>query len=165
VATYVFSGQANGRFIFTLSNVAPLNVKGTTFPDSVKVVSPTFVEIFNQAETAEGAALKQLVGIGLRKAIEFLVKDYAASTNASDAEAIRKTQLGPCIDKYIDDVNVKACAKRAAWLGNDETHYIRKWEDKDIEDLKILVRLTVNWIENVFLTAKYVGEMKDPKLI
>ena len=54
---------------------------------------------------------------------------------------------------------MKECAKRAAWLGNDETHYTRKWEDKDVKDLKLLVHLTVNWIDNVLLTQKYISEM------
>jgi hypothetical protein len=55
---------------------------------------------------------------------------------------------------------VKACAKRAAWLGNDETHYVRKWTDKDVRDLKILITLTINWINNVLLTRKYTAEMQ-----
>ncbi len=41
-----------------------------------------------------------------------------------------------------------------------ETHYIRKWEDKDVDDLKLLIRLTVNWIESHILTAQYTKEMK-----
>ena len=40
------------------------------------------------------------------------------------------------ISRYIDDSNIKNVAKRAVWLGNDETHYIRKWEDKDLSFLK-----------------------------
>jgi hypothetical protein len=67
--------------------------------------------------------------------------------------------LGKCIDTYINDLNLKECARRAAWLGNDETHYIRKWEDKDVNDLKTLIRLTVNWIENVLLTEEYISSM------
>ena len=33
-------------------------------------------------------------------------------------------------------------------LGDDETHYERRWIDKDLNDLKNLIRLTVNWIAN-----------------
>ena len=55
--------------------------------------------------------------------------------------------LGHCIDTYISNPSVKAVAKRAAWLGNDETHYVRKWEGKDINDLKGLISMTVSWIE------------------
>ncbi|HKW51946.1 MAG TPA: hypothetical protein VJQ53_09455, partial [Candidatus Eisenbacteria bacterium] len=36
-----------------------------------------------QAMAAEGASLDQLVGMGLRKALEFLVKDFAISSAAA----------------------------------------------------------------------------------
>lgn len=100
-----------------------------------------------------------MVGIGLRKALEFLVKDFAISENPGKVDEIQKNLLGACIDKYINDTNVKECAKRAAWLGNDETHYVRKWGNKDIEDLKLLVRLTVNWLESHLLTKQYIASM------
>ena len=164
VATYRHVGTLpNGRMSFALIDVQPMAPRPTAVPEAVAKVSPTFVEISGQVDYADSAKLDQLVGIGLRKAIEFLVKDYAIHTNPSDAEAIQKSMLAPCIDKFIDDGNVKTCAKRAAWLGNDETHYIRKWDDKDIRDLKLLVRLTVNWIENVLLTEQYEKEMAQGK--
>ena len=53
--------------------------------------------------------------------------------------------------------------KRAVWLGNDETHYVRKWEDKDISDLKRLIKLTVNWIENNLLTQDYMSTMEEKR--
>jgi len=36
------------------------------------------------------------------------------------------------------DTNVKAVANRATWLGNDETHYEKKYEQLDIKHLKEL---------------------------
>lgn len=47
----------------------------------------------------------------------------------------------------------------AVWLGNDETHYYRRWEDKDINDLKLLIKLTANWIEIKELTKNYSEDM------
>lgn len=35
------------------------------------------------------------------------------------------------------------------WLGNDETHYVRRWEEKDLSDLKRLISMTVSWIDLV----------------
>jgi hypothetical protein len=46
--------------------------------------------------------------------------------------------------------------------GNDETHYVRQWEDKDITDLKTLIPPTVNWIETILLTRKYMQSMQQP---
>tara|TARA_R110000850_G_scaffold183823_1_gene309402 strand:+ start:158 stop:367 length:210 start_codon:yes stop_codon:yes gene_type:complete len=68
--------------------------------------------------------------------------------------------LGACINEYVNDANVKVCASRAAWIGNDETHYVRKWGEKDINDLKTLLRLTSAWILNELLTEKYLREME-----
>ena len=56
----------------------------------------------------------------------------------------------------------KSVAKRATWLGNDETHYYRKWEDKDLRDLTNLLRLTINAIENQLLAESYEEDMKEP---
>lgn len=160
LGTYQFRGESAGRRQFSLKSVSPLSVKSTTFPQVIQDISPVFSDIFNQTEQAEVAELDQLVGIGLRKALEFLVKDFAVSENPGKEQEIRNSLLGSCISQFINDANVKECAKRAAWLGNDETHYTRKWETKDVNDLKLLVRLTVNWIENSLLTKKYIAEMQ-----
>jgi hypothetical protein len=164
IGTYAFESRApDSKHHYKLLSVSPRNAESIKFPDVVVELSPTFVLISNQVFEAEAANLDQIVGMGLRKALEFLVKDYAISLHKEDEAAIQRTLLAKCIDTYISDVNVKECAKRAAWLGNDETHYVRKWESKDISDLKLLVRLTVNWIENSLLTNKYVAEMEAGK--
>lgn len=149
----------NGSGILQLGKVEPVYATPTPFPDPVQKVSPSFVEIFNQATAAESHSLHQLTGIGLRKALEFLVKDFSVHLNPKEKERVLSTPLAACIDQFITDDRIKTCAKLAAWLGNDETHYVRKWEDKDISDLKLLIRLTVNWIENHLLTEKYKQEM------
>ncbi|MBZ5551076.1 MAG: hypothetical protein LAO21_00035 [Acidobacteriia bacterium] len=147
------------RAVFGLVGTAPQAATKTPFPSIVSEVSPTFVEIYDQAIAGETHGLIQLVGIGLRKALEFLVKDFACHEAPEKTKMILEAPLAVCIYKYVADSNVQACAKLATWLGNDETHYTRKWEDKDINDLKRLVRLTVNWVDNVLLTKKYVSEM------
>jgi hypothetical protein len=160
IATYRGTGRAEGgRQVYDLEGVAPLRAAKSAFPDTVTAVSPNFVTIHDQALEAEAAQLDQLVGIGLRKAVEFLIKDFAIAQNQNDSEKIRSAQLAQCIANYVSDPNIKECARRATWLGNDETHYVRKWEDRDISDLKLLVRLTFNWIDNVLLTQKYVADM------
>lgn len=102
--------------------------------------------------------------MGYRKALEYLIKDFAISQSPTDDERIKKLPLANCISQYIKDTSVQSAAKRATWLGNDETHYVRKWETKDVKDLKILIRLTVNAIENVLLAAHYENEMPDSKV-
>ena len=106
------------------------------FSEIIKTISPQFSIIYNQAYFAEQNNLNQITGVGFRKALEFLIKDYAIKNNPSEEESIKKELLMQVISRYIDDSNIKNVAKRAVWLGNDETHYIRKWEDKDLSFLK-----------------------------
>jgi hypothetical protein len=145
--------------IYVLNSVAPIEPIEASFSDSISEVSPDFIKIYNQAMAAESQNLDQMTGIGLRKALEFLIKDFLIQQEPTKADEIKGKLLGRCIEDHITDQNIKSTSKLAAWLGNDETHYVRKWEDKDINDLKILIRLTVNWVDNVLLTQKYVKSM------
>lgn len=157
VASYKqFPGSAEFRFL----RAEPKSAMPVLFPETVREISPAFIQIYNQAMAADGQGLDQLVGIGLRKSLEFLVKDFATSQNPGQEDKIKALMLSPCITEYISDVSVKECAKRAAWLGNDETHYTRKWDDRDINDLKLLVQLTTNWIDSSILTSRYISEMQ-----
>lgn len=130
------------------------------FEAGIADVSPSFVEIHSQAQEAEGLGLNTLVGIGYRKAIEFLIKDYLIEASPDKREAIEKATLGQCISNYVSDPKVKACAERATWLGNDETHYVRTWLDRDLQDLKILIKLTQYWISSEVLTSQYSSNMQ-----
>lgn len=144
---------------FLLRNTAPYSAEEPDTPEEIKQLSPSYHTILKQSNAAEGFRLDQIAGCGFRKALEFLIKDYAIHRYPDEAESIKKKLLGYCINEYVADANVKTCAARAAWLGNDETHYVRKWSEKDIEDLRILLRLTSAWILNELLTEKYLREM------
>ncbi len=152
------AGQHNFEFVSS----APLSPKPVEVSAELKAISPTFLDVYNQALAAEAHGLDQLTGIGLRKALEFLVKDFAISEFTDRKQKILSAKLGVCINTYIRDANTRECAKRAAWLGNDETHYLRRWVDRDINDLKILIRLTLNWIDNVLLTKRYTSLLPSP---
>jgi hypothetical protein len=68
-----------------------------------------------------------------------------------------------CIKEFVTDTRVRTTAERATWLGNDETHYIRKWEDKDLQDMKRLITLTSYWIQSEHLTKSAIAEMPQGK--
>ena len=129
------------------------------FSEIIKTTSPLFSIIYNQAYFAEQNNLNQITGVGFRKALEFLIKDYAIKNNSSEEESIKKAPLMQVINKYITDTNIKNVATRAVWLGNDETHYMRVWEDKDLSFLKKLIDLTIHWIEAEELTKTMIEEM------
>lgn len=133
-----------------------------TFSDIISELSPNFCEIYNQAYIAEQTNLMQICGTGYRKSLEFLIKDYLISTLPADQhEAIKNKFLNNCIRDNISNINIKTVASRAVWLGNDETHYTRKWEDKDINDLKSIIELTLHWIESEIRTQKLLEDMPE----
>lgn len=146
--------------MFVLKDLFPKSPKPEQFPEEIKNISPMFILIYNQAIEAESHELIQISGMGYRKALEFLIKDYCIKMYPEHDNKIKVMFLSNCIADFVDDERIKQCAKRAVWLGNDETHYLRKWQDKDINDLKILTKLTVNWIENILLTNKYSEGMQ-----
>jgi hypothetical protein len=151
---------------FKYKGCVPWKFKKKVFQKEIMKTSPKFFVIYNQAKEAEDRGLKEICGAGYRRALEFLIKDYLIKKRVRKSNEIKETRLGACIKNYIDSPNIKDCAKRAAWLGNDETHYIRIWKDKDLEDLKDLIELTANWIRDEHLTKRIKKEMpeKTPKI-
>ena len=121
----------------------------------IESLSPSFASIYRQALATEALNLTQMTGLGLRKALEFLVKDYAISKFPQDQEVIKKKPLGLCINEYLKEEYLRECARRATWLGNDETHYWREWKNHDVKDLKKLIRLTLRWLEYSILSERY----------
>jgi hypothetical protein len=152
-------GVSPGIREFILYESVPSTPKKPNIPDEVVATSPLFPEIFTQAIAAETYGLDQIAGGGYRKALEFLIKDYCISTNKGAENEIKSSYLATCINKFVDSPQIKICAERAAWLGNDEIHYERRWTDKDISNLKELIILTMNWIQSSVLTHKYARDM------
>lgn len=134
---------------YTASNLnylAPIFPATKTFDEKISTLSPNFVETYNQSLSAETYSLNQIAGMGYRKALEFLIKDFCIYKNPNKENEILKDILGHCINTYIEDSKIKNLAKVSVWLGNDETHYIRKFENKDIDDLKMFIDTTLYFI-------------------
>lgn len=111
-------------------------------------LSSQFVETYNQSEIAEASELNQIAGMGYRKSLEFLVKDYAIHFYPAKKEEIVSSTLMSCIKKYIDNTKIQTLAEKSAWIGNDETHYVKKHVDRDVSDLKIFINACVSYIES-----------------
>lgn len=156
-----YEQNPNGNYY--LKRTAPRQHISRVFSGTIKSISAEFPSIYNQALKAEGDGLNQICGPGYRKSLEFLIKDYLISRSdaAEDKEAIKSEALGTCIANRIQDANIKGVSRRAVWLGNDETHYVRKWEEKDLQDLKKLIDLTVHWMEAEALTTELLKDMPD----
>jgi hypothetical protein len=158
IAYFVQEANLNYKYLNQNSVGTPMKM---FFEEIIEGISPQFVLIYNQAYFSEQHKLLEISGVGYRKSLEFLLKDYLISKNNENKEDIEGLLLGKCIQKYITNDRIKSVAKRAAWLGNDETHYVRKWEGKNLADLKKLIDLTVHWIGMEMLTDSFGDEMPD----
>ena len=158
---FVLVQDKDGKYVKVLPNSIP---SSKVFSEIITSISPSFSAIYNQAYHAEQANLDQICGVGYRKALEFLIKDYLISKEKDEkvVENIKNKFLNNCIQEDVQNENIKNVAKRAVWLGNDETHYIRKWADKDVSHLKQLIELTIRWIENEVETERVLQEISYP---
>lgn len=146
-----------GGFDFSYAEYSiPYSPKTDVFPKEIHALSPNFVETYSQSESAESQQLLQICGVGYRKALEYLVKDYLCQKYPEDAEKIRTEFLGASI-KRIEDNKIKILAERSTWIGNDETHYVKKHEDLDINNMKRFIRAILTYIESELAFEEAMG--------
>lgn len=144
---------------FGYNSSVPYEKLPRNFSEIIKGISDNFCKIYNESLSAEQEGLLEICGVGYRKSLEFLVKDYLIKNYPAQEEEIKNKFLGKCIDEYVKNDNIKNVAKRATWLGNDETHYLRIWKDKELKDLKALIDLTLHWIEMEENTKAIITDM------
>lgn len=146
--------EKNEVFEARLLYSEPNRAKEREFERQIIDFSPNFVRIYNQALAAETHGLDEICGMGYRKALEFLIKDYLISREPEKADSIRNMELGNCIANKIAENNIKTVASRCSWLGNDHSHYVVKFSEKDLTDLKMLLDATVYWIMMTLVTEE-----------
>lgn len=153
----------NEHFVETYYNVGatttPIGYKSNTVidedvPEKIKILFPKFYSIYCQALTAESYGLTDLIGLGFRKSIEFLIKDFLIKIKNSDTDKISDMSLQKAINE-IDDTRIRTLATKTYWLGNDETHYIKKHQDRDYKDMKNFIKALYSYInyELIYLDA------------
>lgn len=124
----------------------PSNTIDEEVPTKIKEFFPRFYNIYCQALTAETYGLEELIGIGFRKSIEFLIKDFLIKTTDIPEDNITKMTLQKAINE-ITDVRIRTLATKTYWLGNDETHYVKKHTDRDYKDMKKFIRVLYSYID------------------
>ncbi|MCK4921618.1 MAG: DUF4145 domain-containing protein [Bacteroidales bacterium] len=118
-----------------------------------------FIKTYLQSLEAENFGLDELAGMGYRKAIEYLVKDWAIKNNPEDREAIVTLPLAQVIAKYYSG-DLKDMLDRATWLGNDQTHYIKIFEQFDTDILKELIAVIMVELDNEYKKAHFKESIK-----
>lgn len=139
---------STGHLVFSDPEYSiPATPRNSAIPEEIKEMSPNFAETYMQSETAESQQLFQICGVGYRKALEYLVKDYLCHKYPDSTDAICAELLGASL-RRIDDPRIKTLAERSTWIGNDETHYVRKHEDLSINDMKRFIKALLIYIES-----------------
>lgn len=142
--------EEDEQLVYNLKGCAPQIIEKKDFPEEIAIISKRFCQIYNQAYEAEIRGLITICGIGYRTALEALVKDFLIreKIDKSDIIHIAATHIINCINQYINSDIVKHCAKKMDCLGPTETQFTRVWKRKDIQDLKDLIQLVMNWIHD-----------------
>ncbi len=121
-----------------------------------------FIKTYLQSLEAEMHGLDEIAGMGFRKAIEYLVKDWAIQNNPNNKEKIEGLWLGGVIKNYYED-DLKDILERATWLGNDQSHYNKLFEDYNVDDLKELIDLIMVELDRQFKMDHYINTIQRRK--
>ncbi len=123
-------------------------------PNTIEENFPDFCQIYKDSLLADKLGLNTLYGLGLRKSVEILIKQWLSQMNP-------KSNLSKPLSQLIDELNdddMKSLAKASAWLGNDFAHTERKFPDKTENDLLQFIEVLMAFIHNkiTVLTAKSI---------
>lgn len=124
-----FYYREDTRFIY------PYTAPKIEISNKIEEFYPDFYNVYIQAVKAENIGLTDICGMGFRKSVEILVKQYLINQNSSLKDKILAESLSQSINR-IENPKIKTLALSAVWLGNDETHIIRKFTNYDINDMK-----------------------------
>lgn len=140
--------------IFDLKNGNP---KSIDKPEQTR-----FIKTYLQSLVAENSGLDELAGMGYRKSIEYLVKDWAIQNNKEAKEKIETSWLGGVIKDYYTG-DLKEILERASWLGNDQVHYNRLFEEYNIDVLKELIELIMVELDRQYKMKHYIDTIQKRK--
>lgn len=158
----VFDIHGQGRIDFRgFLDGSPI---GPHWPSSILKIESRFIETYTQALHAEYNGLNEISGMGFRKALEYLVKDYLINKDESLKGKIEDAPLAKVIAENFSDAresDLKELLQRATWLGNDMTHYLKYHENFDINDLKELINLVMDEIHSIEQKRHYIANIQS----
>lgn len=160
VAVHEIIGQGLAKFVGYLDG-API---GPYWLDTIKKINSKFIDTYNQSLKAEYFSLNEIAGMGFRKAIEYLVKDYLIDRNSELQGKIEDKLLANVISenfKSPQEADLKDLLQRATWLGNDMTHYLHYHENFDLNDLKELINLVMSEIHTIEKKKHYIKNIQS----
>ncbi|CAM3813566.1 DUF4145 domain-containing protein [Flavobacterium gelidilacus] len=160
VASYKITGQRTSEFVGFLDGtpIAP------HWPEIINKLNSKFITTYMQALHAEYLGLDEISGMGFRKSIEYLVKDYLIQRDSSLEGKIEDSLLAKVIGENFtlsQEADLKDLLQRATWLGNDMTHYLKYHDNFDILDLKELIKLVMDEIHSIEQKRHYIANIQS----
>lgn len=131
--------------------------------ESGETAKSKFIKTYLQSLQAENLSLDEIAGMGYRKAIEYLVKDWAIKENPDKRDEILKSWLGNVIQNYFTG-DLKDILERATWLGNDQSHYLKLFSDFDLDVLKELISLIMVELDRQYKKNHFIESIQSKKL-
>lgn len=168
IAYYVEDEVVEGseiKIVYFFKGCAPQIYAKRSFPKEITDISKKFETVYNEAFEAEHRDLNNVCGTGYKKALETLIKDYLMKEirDKSEIIALAGMTLSDCISQNVSSLEIQDCARSTEWFGKDGAEYVRAWKKKDLENLKDLIQLTMNWIQNELLTEKIKKDFPESK--
>ena len=121
--------------------------------NTIEQFSPGFIRYYNQAQRAEIAGDIELAATGYRTALENLVKDYAITELQRPREEVVRKKLFDAIGEYLGERDLIATADVVRLIGNDYTHYERRYPQHDLTLLKKYLEIFVRLVETKYMIA------------
>ena len=92
-----------------------------------------------------------MAGSGYRNALEVLIKDFAINELGKPTAEVCKKKLAQAIEAYMPNIRLAQSADVIRVLGNDYTHYERRYDDIDFAILKQYIQIFLNSIDCEYL--------------
>ena len=134
-------------YTYDYYEVLPFPKPQINLPADFQELFPEFYKIYLEAAQAESYNLLEICGMGYRKALEALVKQYATELFPEQAEAIQNEMLMPTIKRFASQ-KIITLATAATWLGNDHAHLVTKHPDYDLNALKSFINVLCQYIQS-----------------
>lgn len=149
--------RVNVYIPFELVKLEPNHIPDKNFSPEIKEISPRFIKLFNQLIKAEQKNLALIFGIGYRKALEFLIKDYLVYLDPKRKDKFINESLKYCLYKL--DNNIPDISKKITWLRSDVDVYYREWNGKDVNDLKKMIEIISSFITANIRMKKHIDNL------
>jgi len=147
---YMKSAQQayNNLPCFDLISLSPKDLEIPSVSDRLQKMSPRGVDLYKQSLYAEAYDFPLIAGMGLRNAIENLLKDYAEQYNGKSEKEVEGWNLYETIKQVVTDISIHDDAQSIRILGNDQCHWKIDYPEYELNKFKIFVFSVVGWLES-----------------